>query len=213
MGKKFKTRSGDVVRLRDLLDEAASRAATELRRRAGGDDEGADAQQILDSKIRADAEQIGVSAVKYFDLRQNRNSDYRFSYDAMLDPRGNTGVYVLYAYARLAAILRRSGARPDDGPAEGLDPQALVLRAPSERALALRLLRLPEAIAQMEEDLLPSRLIDYIYGLAVDFTTFYTSCPVVGSDFEASRLVLCELTRQTMKVCLDLVGIEPLERL
>lgn len=205
-GKKFKTRSGDVVRLRDLLDEAAARAELELRRRLG--EAAGEADPEREAELRADAERIGVAAVKYFDLRQNRNSDYRFSYDAMLDPKGNTAVYVLYAYARISTLLRKSGRD-----AAALEPGTLQLAEPSERALALRLLRLPEVLAQVEDDLLPSRLIDYIYGLSVDFTTFYTECPVLGSDSEASRLVLCEVTRRTLKQCLDILGIEPLERL
>jgi len=203
-GKKFKTRSGDVVRLRDLLDEAASRAEEELRRRAG---EG-EVDEEREARLRADAERIGVAAVKYFDLRNNRNSDYRFSYNAMLDPKGNTAVYVLYAYARISAILRKSGRD-----AASLDPSALTLTEPAERALALRLLRMPEVLQQVEDDLLPSRLIDYIYSLAVDFTSFYMDCPVVGSDSEASRLVLIEVTRRALLQCLDIVGIEPCERL
>jgi len=102
-GKKFKTRSGDVVRLRDLLDEAASRASVELRKRAKLPED-----SEIDARIQADAELIGVAAVKYFDLRANRNSDYRFSYNAMLDPKGNTAVYVLYAYARIARSCARA---------------------------------------------------------------------------------------------------------
>mmetsp|Transcript_93225 Transcript_93225/g.263556 ORF Transcript_93225/g.263556 Transcript_93225/m.263556 type:complete len:671 (-) Transcript_93225:93-2105(-) len=203
-GKKFKTRSGDVVRLRDLLDEAAERAEVELRNRAGDND--LDAEQL--SALQANAKRIGVAAVKYFDLRQNRNSDYRFSYNAMLDPKGNTAVYALYAYARIAALLRRSSHD-----ATSLDVGALSLREPSERTLALRLLRFPEVLAQVEEDLLPSRLIDYVYGLAGDFTAFYTECPVVGSEAEVDRLALCEVTSRTLRVCLDILGIEPLDRL
>lgn len=212
-GKKFKTRSGDVVRLRDLLDEAAERSAAELRNRTAGragsengETKALDAE--AEAALQADAERIGTAAVKYFDLRQNRNSDYKFSFDAMLDPKGNTAVYALYAYARLSAVLRKSAFEIAD-----LDPAALKLDMPSEHALALRLLRLPEVLAQVEEDLLPNRLIDYIYGLASDYTAFYTECPVVGSDAESSRLILSEVTRRTLQECFGLLGIEPLEQL
>jgi len=205
-GKKFKTRSGDVVRLSDLLNEAASRAEAELRRRVS--EGGSDPSSLDDAKLRADAEQIGVAAVKYFDLRQNRNSDYRFSYNAMLDAKGNTAVYLLYAYARLSAILRRAGHDTNS-----LKPDQLSLTEDSERALALRVLRLPEALAQVEEDLLPNRLIDYVYGLAVDFTSFYTACPVIGSEQELSRIMLCEVTRRTMNVCMSILGIKALDQL
>lgn len=84
---------------------------------------------------------------------------------------------------------------------------------PSERALALRVLRLPEVLQQVEADLLPSRLVDYVYGLSVDFTTFYTACLVIGSDSEVSRLALCNVVQQTIKQCLDILGIEPLDQL
>lgn len=212
-GKKFKTRSGDVVRLRDLLDEAASRAEVELRRRVGAKEEAeGDIVESLtperEAQLKADAERIGVAAVKYFDLRQNRNSDYRFSYDAMLDPKGNTAVYVLYAYARISAILRRAGRE-----VTSLNPDELLLEKACERALGLRLLRLPEVLIQVQDDLLPSRLIEYVYGLAVDFTTFYMECPVVGSPQEASRLMICEVTRRALAECLALLGIEPLEQI
>jgi len=203
-GKKFKTRSGDVVRLRDLLDEARDRAEVELKRRRGDEPATAEEQALL----RANAERIGVAAVKYFDLRQNRNSDYRFSYDAMLDPKGNTAVYVLYAYARISAILRKASATVD---AAGL--ASATFAEPAERALALRVLRLPEVLQQVEADLLPSRLVDYVYGLSVDFTAFYTACPVIGSDSEVSRLALCSVVQQTIKQCLDILGIEPLDQL
>eukprot|EP00933_Yihiella_yeosuensis_P031608 TRINITY_DN25190_c0_g1_i2.p1 TRINITY_DN25190_c0_g1~~TRINITY_DN25190_c0_g1_i2.p1 ORF type:complete len:538 (+),score=106.08 TRINITY_DN25190_c0_g1_i2:86-1615(+) len=215
-GKKFKTRSGDVVKLRDLLDEAASRAEVELRKRIsgidGGDEASDEAPKALsperEARLKSDAEQIGIAAVKYFDLRQNRNSDYRFSYNQMLDPKGNTAVYVLYAYARIAAILRRSEKQVSELDLDGLD-----LSDTSERTLALRLLRLPEVLAQVQEDLLPSRLIDYIYGLAVDFSSFYTECPVVGSEKEESRLILIEVVRRHLKLCLKLLNIEPLDQL
>lgn len=205
-GKKFKTRSGDVVRLRDLLDEAAMRSEKELRKRAEAAQRELDEEQ--EEHLKRDAESIGVAAVKYFDLRQNRNSDYRFSYDQMLDPKGNTAVYVLYAYARIAGVLRRA-----EYDVSTLSPSDLSLTEPSERALALRLLRLPEVLAQLEEDLLPSRLIDHIYGLATDFTSFYTECFVIGSEQEKSRLLLLEVVRRQLAQCLGFLRIQPFEKL
>ncbi|CAE7450316.1 EMB1027 [Symbiodinium natans] len=205
-GKKFKTRSGEVVRLRDLLDEAADRSEVELRKRAEN------ANILLDeekeAQLKENAESIGVAAVKYFDLRQNRNSDYRFSYDSMLDPKGNTAVYVLYAYARIAGVLRRA-----DFEVSSLSTTDLELTEAPERALALRLLRLPDVIAQVEDDLFPSRLVDHMYGLATDFSSFYTECPVVGSDQQKSRLILCEVVRRQLAYCLGLLRIEPFEQL
>lgn len=203
-GKKFKTRSGDVVKLRDLLDEATSRAEAELQKRYGANE----GNMQDEAQLHSNAELIGVAAVKYFDLRQNRNSNYRFSYDAMLDPKGNTAIYVLYAYARIAALLKRSTYTIED-----IDPGALKLSEPSERALGLQLVRLPEVLRQLEDDLLPSGLILYVYELANAFSAFYTECPVVGTEAEASRIVLCKATQRVFDLCLQIIGVKPLEKL
>ncbi|KAL8448142.1 hypothetical protein Emed_003955 [Eimeria media] len=221
-GKKFKTRSGEVVRLVDLLDEAVSRALEELRRREAEETE-AEGKRTDDANENTNnnngtqsckrtdaegdggcpgelsqqkkAEMIGYSAVKYFDLKQNRLTDYQFSFDRMLDPRGNTAVYLLYAYARICAIFRKAGVEPSS-----LDTAALKIKEPSERSLAFLLLQFPDVIHGILEDLMIHRLAEFIYKITCFFSDFYTNCKVLDSDEATrnSRLLLCEATRKVL---------------
>lgn len=206
-GKKFKTRSGEVVRLVDLLDEAVSRSLEELEKRAPEEEE---EQSFTTMNKQKTAEVIGYSAVKYFDLKQNRMTDYQFSYDRMLDPRGNTAVYLLYAYARICAIFRKAKVDP-----KLIDLSALKITEPSERNLALLILQLPDVIHGILEDLMIHRLAEFMYKLTCLFSDFYTNCKVLDSDEETrkSRLLICEATRKFLEVCFHILGITPLERI
>eukprot|EP00922_Rhytidocystis_sp_ex-Travisia-forbesii_P039818 GHVS01059248.1.p1 GENE.GHVS01059248.1~~GHVS01059248.1.p1 ORF type:complete len:636 (+),score=117.61 GHVS01059248.1:47-1954(+) len=223
-GKKFKTRSGDVVKLVDLLDEAATRALAELRKRREQqqiatatedekDDEhamlcGSGGGDISDEEMKKSAEAIGYSAVKYFDLKQNRTTNYKFSYDKMLDPKGNTAVYMLYAYARICAVFRKCGVEPTS-----LTPGDLLIEEEAERSLCVLLLRLPEVIDAILTDLHVHRLAEYMYDLSDCFTTFYQNCRVIGSPQQNSRLLICYVTKRILEVCFFLLGIRPLERI
>ena len=198
-GKKFKTRSGDVVKLTTLLDEARDRALAEIQRRQEDTDETADCEA---------ARKIGFSAVKYFDLKQNRTTNYRFSFDAMLDPKGNTAVYLLYAYARICSIFRKAEVE-----ASSLDASNLQVAHPKERELAVLLLTFPELMDAFHRDLAVHRLCEYCYDLSTTFSDFYRECRVVGSDEQESRLILCELTRKMLATVFNLVGIQALERI
>jgi arginyl-tRNA synthetase len=149
---------------------------------------------------------IGIAAVKYFDLKQNRLTNYAFSYDKMLDPRGNTAVYLLYAYARICAIIRKSGSPTLVG-----DRVKIVHE--KERLLVLELLKFPDVIGSIVHDLHIHRLPEFMWDLSNRFSQFYTECRVVGSEEEQSRLALCEATRKILKNCFNLLGIEPLERM
>lgn len=195
-GKKFKTRSGDTVKLTDLLDEARDRAIAEIEKRS---EEGADP---------AAAQKIGYSAVKYFDLKQNRTTNYRFSFDAMLDPKGNTAVYLLYAYARICSIFRKAEVDPSTLKVEDLE-----ITHPEERKLAVLILSLPDLMDLFLKDLAVHRLCEFCYDLSTQFSDFYRECRVVGSPEQNSRLILCHLTKKMLATVFDLVGIEPLERI
>ncbi|XP_024533648.1 arginine--tRNA ligase, cytoplasmic isoform X1 [Selaginella moellendorffii] len=202
-GKRFRTRQGTgLVRLVDLLDEAKSRSKTALIER-GRDDEWS--PEDLD----AAAESVGYGAVKYADLKNNRETNYTFSFEQMLDVRGNTAVYLLYAYARIRSIIRKSGKSIDELKENG----AIVLTHPDERALGLFLIQFSEVVEDAVTRLLPNTLCEYLYNLSENFTRFYTSCKVNGSPEETSRLLLCEATAIVMKQCFKLLGITPLERL
>ena len=185
---------------------------------------------------------VGIGAVKYADLAMNRQSNYRFSFDKMLSLTGNTAPYMLYAYARVRGIQRRAAAAASlDAPAAD-SAAGFVLREPAEVNLARQLLRLGQVVSDVERDLLPSKLCEYIFELAGDFNRFYEAhlpspppapallrplnarrdvrcaqaCPVLGAptaEVTASRLALCELTAAVLALNLRILGIEPLERI
>jgi arginyl-tRNA synthetase len=201
-GKKLKTRSGDTVRLKDLLDEAVERSEADLRRRL--EEEGRSESEAF---IRQVATTVGLAAVKYADLSQNRTTNYQFSFDRMLALQGNTAPYLLYAVVRIAGIARKGG----DGGAAG----DLQFSEPQEWALVRHLLGFDGVIAEVEEELLPNRLCTYLFELSQVFNRFYDQVPVLKAPPEArgSRLALCRLTADTLKLGLGLLGIPTLERM
>ena len=202
-GKKLKTRAGDTVRLRDLLDEAVERAEADLRSRLK--EEG---REEPDDFINHVAGTVGLAAVKYADLSQNRITNYQFSFDRMLALQGNTAPYLLYALVRIAGIARKGG---------DLDRSTTQLQfsEPQEWALVRELLKFDAVVAEVEEELLPNRLCSYLFELSQVFNRFYDQVPVLKAGPEAlpSRLALCRLTADTLKTGLGLLGISTLERM
>ena len=212
-GKKLKTRSGDTVRLRDLLDEAVERAQADLRRRL--DDEGRHEEEAF---IQHVSTTVGIAAVKYADLSTNRITNYQFSFDRMLALSGNTAPYLLYAVVRIAGIARKGGGAAEGGAAAAAQDGAdagLVFSEPQEWALIRELLKLDAVIAEVEAELLPNRLCSYLFELSQVFNRFYDQVPVLKADEPArsSRLALCRLTAATLKLGLGLLGIPTLERM
>ncbi|MBR8830022.1 MAG: Arginine--tRNA ligase [Chroococcopsis gigantea SAG 12.99] len=205
-GKKLKTRSGDTVKLQDLLDEAITRARNDLENRL--QEEG---RQETAEFIENVSTTVGLAAVKYADLSQNRNSNYVFSFDKMLTLQGNTAPYMIYAYARVQSISREGDI---DFQTAGKDG-TILLRDETELNLAKHLLLLAEIIKTVEKDLLPNRLCEYLYELSKKFNRFYENCPVLKSEepIRTSRLILCDLTARTLKLGLFLLGIPVLERM
>jgi len=198
--KKLKTRSGDTVPLRDLLDEAVRRARTVVDQKNPG----------LSEKLREEiAEVIGLAAIKYADLSHNRISNYVFSFDKMLALNGNTAPYLIYAYVRIQSIARKGNL--DYGHLDGDLLQTL--ETPEEIDLGLHLLRFPEAISGVARELLPNRLTDYLYELAQQYSRFYTNNKVLGDPRESTRLVLCSLTARTLKLGLSLLGMKVIEEM
>jgi arginyl-tRNA synthetase len=205
-GKKFKTRSGETVRLKDLLDEAVSRAQADLEQRIQ-----AEGREESSEFVQSVAETVGLGAVKYADLSQNRTSNYIFSYDKMLALQGNTAPYLLYAYVRVQGISRKGGI---DFQNLG-DHTAVHLEDESELTLAKHLLQLDEVIAAVAAELYPNRLCQYLFELSQKFNQFYDRCSVLQADEpqRTSRLILCDLTARTLKLGLSLLGIPVLERM
>lgn len=194
--KPFKTRSGDTVKLAELLVEAQTRAFDLVSERNGDLDE-AQRRQI--------ARTVGIGAVKYADLSKNRNSDYVFAWNTMLAMEGNTAPYLQYAYTRIASVFRKLDSHSTEG--------GFVLEAAEERALALELARFGDALQSVARETAPHLLCGYLYGLATQFSRFYEACPVLKSDgpLRASRLQLCRLAADTLKTGLGLLGIDTLE--
>ncbi len=205
-GKKIKTRSGETIRLKDLLDEAVSRAKLDLESRLKKEE-----RQETSEFINNVAQVVGISAVKYADLSQNRLSNYVFSYDKMLALQGNTAPYLLYAYVRVQGISRK-GDINFDNLGENLP---ILLKEETELVLAKHILQLSEILNQIETDLFPNRLCQYLYELSQKFNLFYENCPVLKAEepILTSRLILCDLTARTIKLGLSLLGISVLERM
>jgi len=210
--KPLKTREGKNIKLRELLDEAERRAAQLLEDR--DKENGESGIHLSDEEKQLVAHRVGVGAVKYADLRNDRTADYVFSWDKMLALQGNTAPYMMYAYARIRSIYRKAAER--FGSPDIYAPDVvLTLTQPAERALALRLARTREAIDVVASDLTPHTLCTYLYDLASDFMRFYESCPVLAApdDARLSRMRLCDLTARTLKLGLWLLGIDVVERM
>ena len=199
-GKPFKTRSGDTVKLADLLNEAEERAYKIVS------EKNAALPEVQRHEI---ARVIGIGAVKYADLLPNRQSDYVFSWDKMLALTGNTAPYLQYAYARIQSIFRKNEAGTTARPA------SLSLVAPEEIALAKYLLNFGLTLEAVGEELRPNFLCAYLYELAGKFTSFYENCPVLKADEATrnSRLVLCDLTARVLKQGLNVLGIDVVEQM
>ncbi|XP_058853217.1 arginine--tRNA ligase, cytoplasmic-like [Acipenser ruthenus] len=211
--KKFKTRSGDTVRLMDLLDEGLKRSMDKLK------DKERD-KVLTPAELEAAQKAVAFGCVKYADLSHNRINDYIFSFDKMLDDRGNTAAYLLYAFTRIRSIARlanidEASLRKAAGSTE------MVLDHEKEWKLGKCILRFPEILQKILEDLLLHTLCDYLYELATTFTEFYDNCYCVEKDRHTGnvvkvnmwRMLLCDATAIVMAKGFDILGIKPVQRM
>ncbi len=198
-GKPFKTRSGETVKLSDLLDEAEERAFKIVSEKN---------PELPETQRREIARVVGIGAVKYADLQPNRQSDYVFSWDKMLALQGNTAPYLQYAYTRIKSIFRK---------AESINLQLsnINLLAPEEIALAKHLLNFGLTLEAVAEEYRPNFLCNYLFELAVHFSRFFENCPVLKADAatRASRLALCDLTSHVLRLGLETLGIETVDQM
>lgn len=201
--KMFKTRSGDTVRLVDLIDEAEQRAKAIVA------EKNPDMPEEQQSTV---AHAVGIGALKYADLSGDRIKDYIFDFDRMLAMEGNTAPYVQNAYVRVRSIFRKLDAMPD---AQAM-ADSIAIVEPAERTLALKLLQYPSIVTSVGESLEPHRLCTYLYELAVALHSFYENCSVLRAGDEAtmlSRLAISDLTARTLAAGLDLLGIQTVEQM
>jgi arginyl-tRNA synthetase len=198
-GRPFKTRSGDTVKLMELLDAAVDKARASVAEKT---------HELTDDELARIAEQAGIGAVKYADLSTSRTKDYVFDVDRMVSFNGNTGVYLQYAHTRICSILRKAG----DADSE-VDPTLPM--HPAERALILTADTFGDALAEVGRVLEPHRLCGQLYELAKAFTDFYEACPVLpaAEPVRANRIALCKLSARTLRAGLDLLGIAAPERM
>jgi arginyl-tRNA synthetase len=204
-GRPFKTRSGENVRLTALIEEAHERALAAALART---------PDLEPSEQRAVSHAVAVAAMRYTDLSTERIKDYVFSFDRMLAFEGNTGPYLLYALVRIRSIFRKGAERGIDAAAEARS--AIKIEAPAERALALTLLRYPQALRDAGTAAEPHRLCAYAYELAGAFASFFDQCPVLGApDARArgARLALCRVTERVLADALTTLGIPLIERM
>jgi arginyl-tRNA synthetase len=195
----MKTRSGENVSLRELLDEAMTRARKIVEEKN---------PDLSKTEKETIARIIGIGAVKYADLSQYRLTDYVFSWDRMLALQGNTAPYLQNAYVRIRSIFRKGGEQFQL-------PNELTLAEPAELALAKRLAEFAEVVPQVLNDFRPNLLANYLFELANAFHVFYEACPVLKADEPArsTRLALCQLTARTLQRGLALLGIQVPEKM
>jgi arginyl-tRNA synthetase len=198
--KPLKARSGDALKLSELLEEAESRSLKIIEEKA---------PELTTEERTHAAKTIGIGALKYADLCQNRDLDYVFDWNKLLALQGNTAPYLIYAYVRIRSIFR---SVPSYG--HGM-PCPYTLSTPEEIALGKHLIQFSDIVHAVLHDYRPHLLTNYLYELAVRFSKFYEACPVLKADepTRSSRLALCDLTARTLKKGLNLLGIETLEKM
>ncbi len=199
--KPFKTRSGGTIKLSDLLDEAIERASEVVKEKS----------QWSDEQIKNIANNVGIGAVKYADLSKTRTNDYIFDWEAMLSFEGNTGPYMQYAYTRVCSVFEKAGLNIEAHESD------IDISTNEERALTIKILQFPEAIETVASDAYPHVLCTYLYDVASLFMTFYEACPIlkegVDEKTKASRLSISQATAKTLKVGLDLLGINVMQKM
>ena len=196
-GTPFKTRDGADVKLIDVLRESVERAATLIRSRNDG---------ATDEEVKTISEVVGIGAIKYAELQKNRTTDYMFDWDTMLAFEGNTAPYLQYAYTRISSLLAKADRPPSDTVTITEEPETL---------LGLKILQFDEAVLAYLDDYQANVICQYLYELSGRFMSFYEQCPVLSAseDVAASRLRLAQLTADTLRQGLTLLGIETVDRM
>ncbi|KAK3859583.1 hypothetical protein Pcinc_034319 [Petrolisthes cinctipes] len=210
--KRFKTRSGETVRLVDLLDEGLQRSEEKLREKERD-------KALTQEEFTRARDAVAYGCVKYADLSHDRARDYVFSFDRMLDFRGNTAAYLLYALTRIRSIARTAGVSSEEVVSMA-QKGTVELDHEKEWKLARTLLKLPDVLIRITDDLYLHPLCEYLYEVSSVFTEFYDNCYCVEKDSSGkivkinnNRLVLCEATAAVMEKCFFLLGINTVSKM
>ncbi|XP_055535392.1 probable arginine--tRNA ligase, cytoplasmic [Wyeomyia smithii] len=212
-GKKFKTRSGDTIKLTELLDEGLKRSLNKLL------DKERD-KVLTPEELKAAQESVAYGCIKYADLSHNRNNEYIFSFDKMLEDKGNTAVYLLYAYTRIRSIARNCGGDFANGIEKVIASTKLSLEHEKEWKLAKVLLKFTDVMKLISENLCLHHLCDFVYEVSTTFTEFYDVCYCIEKNkqgeivkINAGRVLLCEATSRVLKKCFHILGLKPLHKI
>lgn len=201
--KKFKTRSGETIKLLDLLNTAIEKAAILLLEHD---------PHISQEDLKKNSKVLGINAIKYADLSTHRISDYIFSFDKMLRFEGNTATFILYSYVRIYG-LKRFLQISEKELETMFKTETIHLEHPSEVSLAVQLLKFPETVIKVSEELTPHLIANYLYLLAEKFNAFFRDCRVQGSDYQTSRILLAYVTEKVFALGAKLLGLELLTKL
>uniref|UniRef100_A0A1I8MNG1 Probable arginine--tRNA ligase, cytoplasmic n=1 Tax=Musca domestica TaxID=7370 RepID=A0A1I8MNG1_MUSDO len=211
-GKKFKTRSGETVKLSDLLDEGLKRSLDKLVEKERD-------KVLTPEELKAAQESVAYGCIKYADLSHNRTNEYVFSFDKMLEDRGNTAVYLLYAFTRICSISRNSGEDFSDL-TKVLETTKIELEHEKEWKLAKTLLKFPDVLVKISKDLLLHVLCEYCYEVSTVFSEFYDNCYCIEKNKEGkivkvnrSRILLCEATAAVLRKCFFILGLKPVSKI
>lgn len=220
-GKKFKTRAGKTIKLLDLLNEARDNAFNQLKAREKQKEEVEEGDEkereqvftaLKPEEYEDAAEKLGIASIKYYDLKQNRISDYIFSFEKMLDPKGNTAVYLIYAYVRMCSIIRKSGLTSEQI-TELAKQKPFRITHPEERNLAAMLIKFYDVLNDAVDELAINKVTDYIYEICVKVQENYKKYRIVGDENMHSRIILCEAIRKVLERSFFFVGIIPIEKI
>ncbi|XP_011630540.1 arginine--tRNA ligase, cytoplasmic [Pogonomyrmex barbatus] len=210
--KKFKTRSGDTVKLSELLDEGLKRALQKLKEKERD-------KVLSEEELKMAQESVAYGCIKYADLVHNRNHEYVFSFDKMLDDRGNTAVYLLYALTRIRSIARTANITKNEL-RQHVHNTPISLEHEKEWKLAKTLLKFPDVILGVSEDLCLHTLCDFCYEIACTFTEFYDKCYCIEKNqageivkINMGRLLLTEVTAIVLEKCFSLLGLKPVKQM
>lgn len=206
-GGKIATRKGGLVKLSDLLDAAKEKAKEELIKRNGEQK-----FEMSPEEIESSSAKIGYSAVKYFDLKQTRENNYKFSYTLMLDPKGNTAVYLFYNYVRICSVFRKLDLQKENID-KLIDTEKIKIVHQKERELLIALLKFNDVIDEVLSLLAINKLADYVYVVCTKFSEFFDECRIKDSDNMTSRILLLELTRRFLSQSFHLLGLTPVDRI